>query len=316
MVRIIKIHKNDSGQRIDKFLRKLLDKASLSFIFKMMRTNQVKLNHKKTKPEIILNEDDEIRIYLDEEKLKLFSRVLFQGEHRPKEFALQDAILYQDKDILALNKPPNVIVHHGGRFSYQDTMIYKIHEYFSDNSLTFKPSFVHRLDRETSGVILVALSMHALQELGRQIKAHETTKKYITLVKGTIKKKEGTIDAPIYKYQSDNRYHNVEVRNHPDAKSAVTHYKILKYFDNCTLCEVTLETGRMHQIRLHMHHLGHPVIGDDLYGDKSLNKLFLQKYNLNRQFLHSSSMTITHPTTGKKVTIEAPLSNDLLFVNK
>lgn len=333
-MQIIKISINDSGQRIDKFLRKLLDKASLSMIFKILRTNQIKLNHKKVEPSHILNEDDEIRIYLDDEKIKLFSTVLLnQNNNKPynnKNFDITKHIIYQDNNILALNKPPNIIVHPGGRYSHDETLIYHIHQYIKTDGLTFKPSFVHRLDRETSGVIIIALNMKTLQYLTKEIREGNVIKKYTLLAKDKIalipdmqyistvnnKKMIFTISAPILKTFSENGYHNVQISDDIslNPKKAITNIKVIKYFEEHTVCEATIETGRMHQIRLHMAYINHPVIGDDLYGDKKINKSFLQKYNLKRQFLHASSIAFIHPQTQKLITIEAPLYEDLRFI--
>lgn len=334
----IKILQNDSGQRIDKFLRKLLDKSSLSLIFKLIRTNQIKLNNKKVKNNTILKCNDELIIYVDDNKLKSLSTVLFlDNKNNCKNSNQNDDIisyidkitLYKDNDILILNKPPNIIVHPGGKWDIKDTLIFKIHKYFKiNNSLVFKPTFVHRLDRETSGAIIVALSMYALQDLSKQIKNRILKKNYISLVYKNINIKSlldenkiqkhcdnwYKIEKSILKVKSISGYNNPEISDDTKAQNAITYFKIIKYIYGCTLCEIQLETGRMHQIRLHMTYLGHPVVGDSLYGDKKINKFFLQNYNLNRQFLHASSVKFIHPITKKEMEIKAPLTKDLLFV--
>lgn len=332
----IQISQNDSNQRFDKFLRKLLNKSSLSLIFKLIRTNQIKLNNKKADPKTILHYNDIITIYLDDNKLKLISTVLFKNiasndisAKISSQSYIDNITLYKDDDILALNKPPNIIVHPGGKWDIKDTLIFKIHQSFQDKSLTFKPTFVHRLDRETSGVILVALSMNALQSLTKQIRQRILKKNYITLVNGCIdiqallnthkitkyNKDWYIIDKPILKIKSEVGYNNPKISDDDmTAQRAITYFKIRKNIHKCTLCDIQLETGRMHQIRLHMQYIGHPVIGDNLYGNKKVNKYFLQQYNLHRQFLHASSIKFIHPKTNKEVTINAPLTNDLLFI--
>ncbi len=210
--------------------------------------------------------------------------------------------VYEDEDLLIINKQPGYVVHPTKGHPVH-TMANGIMQYMIDTGQSFKIRFINRLDMDTSGLLAVAKNSHSQDELTKQMKTGSVRKTYKAIVKGIVTDDEGTIDAPIGRPEAENVVRAVI----PDGYPSVTHYKVLERYEKagCTLVQLLLETGRTHQIRVHMSYIGHPVLGDQLYGGQA-------PLYIDRQALHAAYLTFKHPMTGKTIDLEAPLPQDIL----
>ena len=258
---------------------------------RLIKEEKILVNDKKVKASYKVQENDSVT--LEEEEPK---EIELKAQDIPVE------ILYEDSDIIVVNKPKGMVVHPGNG-NPDGTLVNALMTICKD-SLSgiggeIRPGIVHRLDKDTSGVIVVAKNDKAHINLSEQIKNHEVEKTYIALVRGIVKEKEATINMPIGRNKNDRKKMAVE----KDGKVAITNFKVLERFpkDNCTLLEVKIETGRTHQIRVHLSHIGYPVIGDTTYSNGK------NKWGVVGQCLHAKRLKFKHPTTGKEMTIEAEL---------
>lgn len=285
------VEKEYEGNRIDSYLAKKDEDLSRVAIQRLIKEEKILLNGKKVKVSYKVKENDSVS--LEEEKPK---EIELKAQDIPIE------ILYEDNDIIVVNKPKGLVVHPGNG-NPDGTLVNSLMNICKD-SLSgiggeIRPGIVHRLDKDTSGVIVAAKNDKAHINLSEQIKNHEVEKTYITLVRGIVKENEATINMPIGRNKNDRKKMAVE----KDGKVAITNFKVLERFpkDNCTLLEVKIETGRTHQIRVHLSHIGYPVIGDTTYSNGK------NKWGVIGQCLHAKSLKFKHPTTGKEMTIEAEL---------
>jgi len=227
---------------------------------------------------------------------------VIEPEPRPVDVQAQDIpldILYEDEDIIVINKPQGMVVHPAAG-NYNSTLVNALLHHCRDLSGIngeMRPGIVHRIDKDTSGVLVVAKNDHSHVNLAQQIKDKTAVRKYIALVEGDIKEDAGTIDAPIGRHP----VYRKKMAVVPGGRRAVTHFKVLERFGRYTLIEARLETGRTHQIRVHMAYIGHPVVGDPVYGYKR------QSFNLNGQLLHAQCLGFKHPRTGRYMEFCAPL---------
>lgn len=280
------IDKNESGQRLDRFLKKYLSEASQGFIYKMLRKKRIKLNNKKAEPNTILSEGDVIQFYLSDDTLEKF-----QAANQIKKSKLVPRIIYEDENILLINKPVGVLSHSANKEygnNIVDSMIHYLTikgEYNPRVEKTFKPSICNRLDRNTSGIIIGAKNYEALRIVNSAIKRGDVHKYYKTIVKGRVKE-EGIIEGYLSKDEELNKVRVLD-DNEGNAKRILTKIKVLKANDKYSLLEIELITGRTHQIRAHLSSIGHPIIGDVKYGDKKVNEFFRKNYGLESQFLHA-----------------------------
>lgn len=284
-LREIIIHKNENEQRLDRFLQKYLEKAPRSFVFKMIRKKNIKVNDKKAEPETIIYEGDRVQLYLSDETIDKF--IVEKKTIRSK---LIPSIVYEDDNIILINKEIGILSHGaGGDFEENvvDSMISYLIEkgdYVPRIEKTFTPSICNRLDRNTSGLIIGAKNYDSLKEMNEAIKLGLIKKFYKTIVKGKVDKE---IRAEAYLTKDDDR--NMVKVSHGDSdgsKKIITNIKPLKYSQGYSLLEIDLITGRTHQIRGHLASLGYPVIGDRKYGDKATNDIFRDEYDLDNQWLH------------------------------
>ncbi len=281
-MREIHITDKEKKQRLDKFLLKYMNKAPKSFIYKMLRKKNIKLNGRRAEGSEILDTGDSIRLFLSEATILSFTE-----ERTVKKTERCFDIVYEDENILLCNKPAGVIVHSdisNKDNTLNDSILYYLYskgEY--DTDAAFTPSICNRLDRNTSGMITAGKNLAALQELNRIFRERLADKYYITVVKGVISK-EGAVEGYIIK-RDDNTVSITD--NKGEGSYILTKYRPLADNGEYTLLEVKLETGRSHQIRVSMKHIGHPVIGDTKYGDIGVNRYFRDKYGLKSQFLHS-----------------------------
>lgn len=282
------INATENNIRIDKYLIDKLD-ISRSKLQKMINNGNILVNGNIVKNSYIVKLDDEISIDEDfNEEIKIL----------PENIPLD--IIYEDEYLLVVNKPSGMVVHPApGNYSgtLVNALIYHCNNLSKVNS-EIRPGIVHRIDADTSGLLVVAKNDDVHNKLAEQIKKHTVVRKYIALVWGVINEDSATIDAPIGRDKNNRKKMCITADN---SKEAITHIKVLKRYNNATLIECKLETGRTHQIRVHMEYFNHPIIGDNLYGK---NNCALYSKG---QLLHAYKLTFVHPTLKKEMTFTAPL---------
>lgn len=276
------VNSSESGQTLEKYVRKVLKEAPLSFIYKLFRKKDIKVNGHWEKEKYIIQEGEEVYIYITDSQLEEFKKKVVEK----KVTDISNWIIYEDKNILLINKPRGVMVQkdHSGEPALDDMVIsYLIDkkEYDPSKEVGYVPAPSHRLDRNTAGIVIFGKNITALRELMNIVSNKSLIeKKYLALVKG-ITDEKGEINAPLIKNPSNGR-----VSISKDGKEAITLYKRVKTIkDQYSLLEVSLLTGRTHQIRVHLASISHPIIGDSKYGDYSLNKEIESKYHFKNQFL-------------------------------
>lgn len=304
---------SDADQRIDKFLKKYLTEASLWTIYKWLRTGKIKVNKKKVEQTYRIEIGDIVDLHIRDEELEVLRKVttLEKTEKKPKSHI---DILYEDEVMLVVNKPPHMNVHPGDHKSDEVSLI----EYIQDmlggkhDSLSFRPALVHRIDRDTSGVIMVAKEKKALESLLRELQSWRIEKIYHAIVLWVPEKKRDTIRERLLR--KENAKNEAKVIISPLGQEAVTHYSTLreKLKEKYSLLECQIETGRTHQIRVHMAHLGSPIIGDKAYGNPWENAFARKTYGIERQLLHAHTLIFRHPVSQKTITITAPYPPDFL----
>ncbi len=283
------IVENVGGERADVFLSKHLG-YTRSKVKKLLDEQKATCNGIYIKPRDILHDGD--TIVLDEGELS-------DTGLTPVDMDID--IVYQDKDLAVINKPQGLTVHHGNGvkgYTLVNALLYHLDSLSGINGV-LRPGIVHRIDKDTSGLLVVAKNDFAHVNLQKQISEKTCKRRYIALLEGVLKKDEGTIETYIDRSTKNRTMMAVST----SGRLAVTHFKVLERYENYTLCEFNLQTGRTHQIRVHSKHLGHPIVGDMVYGYKN------NKFNLNGQLLHAIKLTFTHPTTNEVMTFDAPIPN-------
>ncbi|MFV0503658.1 MAG: RluA family pseudouridine synthase [Lachnospirales bacterium] len=272
-------------QRIDKFLLKYLNKSSKSFIYKMIRKKNIKVNNKKVEVNYILKTNDLLTLYLSDETISKFQEKIIYKKQNPLN------IVYEDNNMLILNKPVGLLCH-GDKNENDNILINQILYYFQEQKIIFENGFVpglcNRLDRNTSGLVVCGKTLKSTQELNRKFHDKEIEKYYLTILDGELENKKELLG---YHVKDNNKVSifDIEVENSKKVHSIVTP---LKNNSKNTYCEVQLITGKSHQIRVHMQNIGAPIIGDKKYGRESTNKFFSKKYNLDHQLLHCYKIII------------------------
>lgn len=304
-----------AGQRLDKYVRRALKDVPLSHVYKMFRTRKVKVNEARGKPEQLLAEGDRVFIYGDEERLLARPAPGAGGARRAGGPTLD--VLFEDDDLFAVNKPSGLAAHPGTGISGA-TLVELVRRHVAGSdalpATEFKPSPAHRLDRETSGIILVAKNRRTMAALAAMFEAKEEVKKqYLTLAKGKMPKETGLIDVPLSEHEQTTR--SKEKRG-VNLQPARTRWKVLASMKEASLLGVIIETGRTHQIRRHLQGAGHVVAGDTRYGDFNFNRVARARWGLRRMFLHSWKLELPHPVTGARLSLVAPLPPELREVMK
>ena len=290
---LFSITSDDSGKRLDIWLTAKLEKYSRSFIEKLIEDGNAVVNGKNVKTGYKIKNGDKIDVMVPE------PRIL---DVKAENIALD--ILYEDHDIIVINKPRGMVVHPAAG-NYSGTLVNALLEHckesLSDINGVIRPGIVHRIDKDTSGVLVVAKNNSAHSQLSERLKEHDIQRVYIAVAEGVIREESGKIDAPIGRHPVERKKMAVNVKN---GRRAVTYFKVLERFQSATLLEVKLETGRTHQIRVHMSYIGYPLVGDPVYGRKK------QQYELNGQALHAKLLGFIHPSTGEYMEFEAELPED------
>lgn len=293
---------NDLGQRIDNYLFKFLKCIPKSKIYNLLRRGGIRVNKKRVLYNYKLNMHDEV----DVSSLWYYNKNNHVINFFDSNFItlLKQSIIYEDEDCLIINKPSGIAVHGGTNIYYN---ILDGLRFLYDNNIFLE--LVHRIDRDTSGLLLLAKNRYSLCYFHDQFRNHQITKKYLALVYGKWPSKLKVVNVPVICKKSLNSKYQIKYLHHK-IKYTETHFCVKKYFNFSTLIEATLITGKTHQIRLHTSYYGHPIAFDKLYGKFEFdNKLF--HIGLKRMFLHASELHFIHPKTNKKIKINSPLNKDL-----
>lgn len=279
-----------SGDRIDRFLSGRLSDISRSYLQKLLKEGHISVNGKTVKASYKVSDGDEVLIRIPESEVP---------DILPEDIPLD--ILYEDDDILVVNKPKGMVVHPApGHYSHTlvNAVMYHCGDRLSGINGVMRPGIVHRIDMDTTGALLICKNDRAHQIMAEALKEHAITRRYHAVVCGNIKEDEGTVDAPIGRHPTDRKKMSTKA---PNGRRAVTHYRVLERFGNYTYIECELETGRTHQIRVHMASVGHPVLGDPVYGPSRC------PFRLQGQTLHAKILGIRHPSSGEYMEFDAPL---------
>ncbi len=330
MQEVIISHPSDAGQRLDKFLKKYLPNIPLGGIYKMLRVGKIKVNRKKKDQTYKIELDDVIQFFLSDEELKSLKEETWGHTKKVQNEPISKKpegpiILYEDEYLLVVNKPAGINVHPGDHKTTECSLIEQVQDYLGNthDSLTFRPSLVHRIDRDTSGCILIAKRKDALEFLLDELQNHRVKKVYHAVVLWAPLRSSGTIREKILRIE--NAKNEAKVRIDASGQSAVTHYSLLEtgkfgaddtQENKYSFLECQIETGRTHQIRVHLSHIGHPIIGDKAYGNVSINSFVKRQYHIVRQLLHARELSFIHPATKKIITVQAPYPQDFLSFQK
>lgn len=284
---------DEQGLRIDVLLAKRFPELSRSHLQKLIADDLVTVNGKLIKANYKVQAEDSIRIIFPEAK-----PVEIAAEAIPLD------ILYEDADIIVINKPRGMVVHPAAG-NYAGTLVNALLEHCQDLSGIngeIRPGIVHRLDKDTSGVMVAAKNDRAHIALAEQIKNRTASRKYVAIVHGTIAEEQGIINAPIGRHPSDRKKMAVTFSN---SKEAITRFRVIERFINYTLVECKLQTGRTHQIRVHMQYISHPVVGDPKYGPEK------KRFAISGQALHSAELSLKHPISDEELLFTAPVPPDM-----
>lgn len=280
------VKESDKNLRLDVFLSKNVEGKSRSYIKELIENGKVTVLDKIKKSNYRLKFGDKVHIEIPEN---------IQLDVKPENIKLD--IIYEDKDVIVVNKPEGMVVHPAPG-NYNGTLVNALLFHCKDlsgiNGVN-RPGIVHRIDKDTSGVLVIAKNDKAHSSLTEQLKDHSMTREYVAIVEGVIKVDEGVVNVPLGRHPVE----RIKISVVNNGRNAVTHYKVLERFKTNTLIQCVLETGRTHQIRVHMAFIGHPLVGDPLYGYKK------QRFNLKGQILHAKKLGFIHPTTGTYMEFES-----------
>ena len=283
---------NQNDIRLDNFLTEVME-VSRSQVTKMIKAKEVLVNGKNVKPGFMLKENDTVIVnHVDEDGVK------------PEKMDLD--IVYEDDDVIVVNKANGVVVHPGAG-NHSGTLVNGLlyHTKLSDINGEVRPGIVHRIDAYTTGLLMIAKNNRAHEILAEELAQKKTYRKYVALVWGVIESDSGEIDAPIGRSKNDRKKMAIRA----DGKEAITHFKVLKRYEKATLIDLRLETGRTHQIRVHMNYIGHPVVNDPVYGNRKL-------FDDTGQCLHAKELGFVHPTTGEYMQFDSELPECFINVLK
>ena len=280
----------EQQMRLDKYLSEQFPEQTRSYLQKLIKEGQVRVNGKSVKSGYQLSIGDEVSVSIPEPK---------ELDVEPQKMDLD--IIYEDEDVILVNKPKGMVVHPAPGHT-SDTLVngllYHCKDHLSGINGVARPGIVHRIDRDTTGILIVCKNDMSHNSIAAQLKEHSINRRYRALVHGNIKEDQGTVEGPIGRHPVDRKKMAINERN---GKPAVTHYTVLERFGNYTLIECKLETGRTHQIRVHMTSIGHPLVGDEVYGPAK------SPFKLQGQCLHAMVLGFVHPRTGEYMEFWAEL---------
>ncbi len=285
------VGEDEEGYRLDVYLSEQLGDMSRSYIQKIIKDKKVEVNGKVEKAKYLVKEDDKIKIEIPTPKLL---------EVLPQDIPID--IVYEDNDVLIVNKPQNMVVHPAPG-NYENTLVnailYHCKDKLSSINGVIRPGIVHRIDKDTSGLLMIAKNNNAHNSLAEQLKDHSITREYEFICHGVVKEDKITVDKPLGRNPKD----RLKMAIVKDGKRAVTHFEVIQRFDNFTHMRARLETGRTHQIRVHALSINHPLLGDPVYGPKN------SKFKLEGQTLHAKKIGFIHPTTNEYIEFDSELPN-------
>lgn len=302
-VRFVTITENQEGQRLDNFLITALKGAPRSLVYRIVRSGEVRVNKGRIKPDYRLKIDDVVRV----PPLRLSEKEPIPTPSTQLSKSLSDRILYNQDGIIALNKPSGLAVHGGSGVAYG--VIEALRAIYPQKEFL---ELVHRLDRDTSGLLMISDKRSVLRVLHEQLRDGKMHKVYVALLAGNLKGGSHKVTAPLDKSNLASGERVVRVSR--EGKEAETHFKVLERFADCTLVEARPLTGRTHQIRVHAQFLGHPILGDEKYTSNENNKAAKDKWGLNRLFLHAQDLTLKMPNQEKPLKLHCPLAPELALV--
>ncbi|NPV91431.1 MAG: RluA family pseudouridine synthase [Firmicutes bacterium] len=288
-VKVLETGREDAGQRIDAWTAAKLPEMTRSYLRKLLEEGRVMVNQKPVKASYRIQPGDRVEVFIPPPTTL---------EVVAQEIPL--SVVYEDQDIVVIDKPPGLVVHPAAG-NYQGTLVNALLAHCDDLSSiggVARPGIVHRLDKDTSGLLVAAKNDLAHQSLAQQIKERRMSRRYLALVHGTIRENEGRVEAAIGRHATDRKRMAVVKKG---GKMAITHYRVLERLPGCSLIEAVLDTGRTHQIRVHLAYLGHPVVGDPTYGQKKPDR------GMPGQALHAYRLEFDHPRSGERLRFEAPL---------
>ena len=288
-IREFLVGEEEEGDRLDVYLSEQLGDMSRSYIQKIIKDKKVEVNNKIEKAKYLVKEEDKVKIEIPAPKLL--------------EVVAQDIpidIVYEDNDVLIVNKPQDMVVHPAPG-NYDNTLVnailYHCKDKLSSINGVIRPGIVHRIDKDTSGLLMIAKNNNAHNSLAEQLKDHSITREYEFICHGVVKDDKITVNKPIGRNPKD----RLKMAVVKDGKHAVTHFEVVERFENFTHMRARLETGRTHQIRVHAISINHPLLGDPIYGPKNT------KFKLNGQTLHAKKLGFIHPTTSKYIEFDSEL---------
>ena len=287
---IFQVEKENTGIRIDKYLSDNMENISRSYLQKLLKDKSITVNNKAIKANYKVQEGDMVSVSVPEPE---------EPDILPEEIPLD--ILYEDDSLMVVNKPKDMVVHpSAGHTSgtLVNAVLFHCKGNLSGINGIMRPGIVHRIDKDTTGALLICKTDTCHRILAEQLKVHSITRKYRAVVQGNLKDDEGTVEGPIGRHTTDRKKMAINYKN---GKEAITHYRVLERFGNATYIECRLETGRTHQIRVHMASIGHPLLGDTTYGSSK------NPYHLQGQALHAMVLGFLHPVTNEYMEFTAPL---------
>jgi len=298
-----------AGQRLDKFLRRALESVPASHLFKLIRTRKVRVNGKRVRGETLLQAGDKVSVLGDEATLLRPMPSTAKPGVEPPADAADLSVLFEDENLLVCNKPAGLAIHPGSGIRGA-TLVDLVRAYLPKAAPgEFPASPGHRLDRDTSGVVLVAKSRRCMVRLTELFTAGDVRKVYLALARGRFSEPTGVIDIPLAEHQQTQKSRSVHgVKFQP----ALTRYQVLSATEEVSLLTCRIETGRTHQIRRHLAAVSHPIVGDRRHGDFPFNRRLRAQAGLKRMFLHSWKLELAHPITNKPLSFTAPLPEELL----
>ena len=284
------VSEDSEEERIDKYLNELMDSVSRSYIQKLLADGNIIVNGKNVKSNYRVKAEDDIKIYLPP---------AITPDIKPENIPL--SILYEDDDVIVVNKPKNMVVHPAPRH-YSGTLVNALLYHCAGNlsgiNGVLRPGIVHRIDKDTTGSVIACKNDFSHASIAKQLKEHSIVRKYHAIVCGNLREETGTIHTLIGRHPSDRKKMAVVKSG---GKDAITHYRVIRHFEKYTYIECILETGRTHQIRVHMASLGHPLLGDETYGSAKA------PFHLDGQCLHAKILGFCHPSTQQYIETDAPL---------